>query len=500
MSSYRDDMNDTAVASDLVISGLADTSESTAFSKDSVIESLMVMNEDAAVASMAILDRTIAVLTDVAVISDSTTGVRQNHQSVTETARATDLLYSIIPAQVLEDAAIGSDSMLYRTRTVVEDAAQAGDDAFSRGVSRQSVIETARAVDVMWNRVVSPVLDETAIGSDELIYREMAVLVDSAQATEQAYSRSIARQTTADTARATDRLFFRGIYSPVEDGASASDLVLDKVLGIVTEFAAVSDAVLHQRTTSQSIIDSARVSDSILLLVRDLVGESVGISEEWSANLHAAVVIDDVAAASDYVLDAYFSKIQVLQGTGIASDGLFDLLRASQSISDVAVAEDDVIQDGPAGQAWTADSDGWAMSRWAPLDFTEFSVIDGVLYGVGKRGVFALDGKSETIEAQIRTGLIDIGGGAASRLDGCYLEYQLNGAAYLDVTQTQHGKRETFTYKLPRKMAGELTSGRFETGRGLRSRHYEFSLRLQGTQGHINDWTMQALPSTRRLS
>lgn len=500
MSSYRDDMNDTAVASDELFVRLRYLSEATAFARDVVIERLRAITEDAATASAAVLDRPIALLTDEAAASDNTTGSRTHHQTVTETARAADLLRTVIAAPVLEDMATAGYVLLYRTRTAVVDAAKASDTVTTRCLAQQLVTDSARAADFMWNRMAAPLLEDVATGSDGLLYRERTVAADAAQVSGQVLARTIAKQVVTDTARATDKLALRGIYPPAEDVAIASDLLLDKVRVMVADSATASDAVLGKRKSYQTITDAARASDTIVVLARTVIDDSAIPSDEWITQLHAAVVIDAVAAASDHVLDAYLSSVPALEATGIALDSLFDRLNATQLASDTAVAEDEVLQEQLAGQAWTAHSDGWAMSRWAPLAFSELAVIDGVLYGVNSRGVYALDSSTENMACQIRTGLVDVGGDSTAYLDGSLLEYRLKGAAKLDVTQTQQGKRQTYTYSLPTKPADELTSGRFVTGRGLRSRHYEFNLRLQGTQGHINDWRLQVVPSTRRLS
>lgn len=385
MSNYRDDVSETAVISDTLLTRLRSIGEGTAFASDKVIEVLRVLHEETATVSDAVLDRAFTLLQDTAIVSDE-----------------------VIDA-----------------RTV-----------------RQLVVETARASDVLPYRTVAPVLEATAVVSDDTTHLTRAVLVDAAR---------------------------------------------------------VSDEVLGRRTTHQLITEAARASDALVWRVRELVDDTAIASDDWISKLHAAVIVDEVARASDAVLDAYMAQVPLLQSTGRASGQVFDRLLAHQLVIETAVAEDEVLQSGAAGQAWTAHEGGWAMSRWAPLDFAGLAVVDGVLYGTNARGVFALDGQTELLTAEIRTGLLDVGRDTTARLDGSYLEYRLDGTAELDVTQTQQGVRETYTYTLPDKPAGELTSNRFVLGRGLRSRHYEFTLRLQGTRGHINDWRLMTAPSTRRL-
>lgn len=114
-------------------------------------------------------------------------------------------------------------------------------------------------------------------------------------------------------------------------------------------------------------------------------------------------------------------------------------------------------------------------------------------------GVYALDGGAETISGRIQTGKLDIGQGGLVHPLAAYLEYELDGTAEMDVTTTQSGQAETYTYALPAEAAGELTNGRFVFGRGLRGRHFSFALRITGTHGYINDLSVNSAPTKRRV-
>ena len=139
------------------------------------------------------------------------------------------------------------------------------------------------------------------------------------------------------------------------------------------------------------------------------------------------------------------------------------------------------------------------MSRYLPYTFRGLAVIDGVAYGMSADGVYALDGDSETIAASMRTGKLDIGQGGLVHPLAAYMEYELDGAAEMDVTTTQSGQAETYTYTLPNEVADELTNGRFIFGRGLRGRHFSFTLRMTGTHGYINDLSVNVTATKRSV-
>ena len=140
------------------------------------------------------------------------------------------------------------------------------------------------------------------------------------------------------------------------------------------------------------------------------------------------------------------------------------------------------------------------MSRFAPFTFTSLAVIDGVLYGCNSQGVFALDGSSETMTAELRTGAMDMTGGVLAHPLEAHVEYELRGTATFDVTTTQAGTPATYSYPLnARPVANALTNARAVFGRGLRGRHFAYTLRLTGQQAYINDWSVLVAPSKRSI-
>ena len=144
--------------------------------------------------------------------------------------------------------------------------------------------------------------------------------------------------------------------------------------------------------------------------------------------------------------------------------------------------------------------DDWAMTRFAPFSFDSLAVIDGVLYGSNRQGVSALDGDSETMTAELRTGRLDMSKGTLVRLVEAPMEYELDGTAALDVTETQNGVApETYTYEPDARDALVLTNSRFQLGRGLKGRHFTFALSLQGRRGYSNDLRVTVAPSKRSM-
>jgi len=339
-----------------------------------------------------------------------------------------------------------------------------------------------------------------AVASDAVLDHAGYMVVEHASASDRVIDARASTHLISEQARAADRVLER-LRVLHADSAQAADLVLDRVAAVVSEHAAITDEVIAHRHAGSQIIELARAHDAAPSFGRALTID-VAEAGDWSGGrLHAAVLAVDSAALADEAMDARGSGSQApaADQAHIASEVL-DHLHAAVLVSDAALAADQVIQQGAAtGQAWTANADTWAMSRWAPLQFTGLVVIDGQLFGLSDAGVHAVD-TPQPQAAVLATAPVDVGKGMLVHPLQAFLEYQLeDGAASMDVTTTQSGQAATYSYPLEAEPAAALTNGRFRFGRGLRGRHFSFTLRLNAKRGHINDLSVNAAPTKRRV-
>ena len=207
----------------------------------------------------------------------------------------------------------------------------------------------------------------------------------------------------------------------------------------------------------------------------------------------------DVARASDETWVNKSPAATLINDSAIAVDESGGRLIARNLIDNVAVLEDSYLFNGVAlGNAWTANTDTWAMSRYSDLPISRLVVINGKLYGESKDGIYQMDTGTDIVDASIKTGKIDFGE-ALVHPTSAYLEYELNGSASMQVKTTQSGKQQSYKYPLPRERADELTNGRILFGRGLRGRHFTFVLNISATHGYLNSLAINALSTKRRI-
>lgn len=282
------------------------------------------------------------------------------------------------------------------------------------------------------------------------------------------------------------------------DSAVAGDTLVRNSSGLTSADAATAgDAVLASRHARSSVASAARAADAAWQAAHACVVDHAVATDMPLTSASGTHAADDAASVQEAFSGILRASVVITESAG-GEDLLTRHLRAPVCVEEWAEAHDSGMQPRH-GVAWVANTRNWAMSRYEPFDFHSIVAIDDVIYVAGEDGIYALDGKDETITATLTTGQMDVGQGQLAHLSEAYLAYELDGNASMTVSQTQAGKRESYTYRLPDKPADTLTTGRIQFGRGLRGRHFSFSLQLTGKAGYINDLRVSTQPVKRRV-
>lgn len=380
---------------------------------------------------------------------------------------------------------------------------------------RDDSTETAITKSKTWVRVKA-LVEDSATTATALIFgllllhqdraRAMDAVQDNARTIviEQARARDYAPAHLHAKQFVLDRLAMAELWTPRlrvlhKDRVTLSDAVTDRSRRLVRESAKVSDSLLGQRHATSIVVESAKLADSTGQYAQVMVLAQAKAADASTGKAHARSLAIDVAKVGDEALDSNQVANVVLVDSARAGSAVLDHLHARQWVEDGALLMDEIPGDSAGAQAWTANVQNWAMSRYQPYRFDGLAVVNGRLYGISAGGVYAMAGGVEPINASLVTGKVDLGKGTLVHPVAAYLEYSLKGSASMTVTTTQTGVADSYAYPLAEKPATELTSGRIPFGRGLRGRHFGFELTVTGTAAHINDLRVEAAPTTRRV-
>lgn len=242
MSEYRDDLQDTAVATDSVFIRLYSVVDDRAVASDQVFSTIGFLVSDSAVASDQVQEKTVTLIADVAVAND-------------------ECLQTLHAVTLLMDGAVAGDQVVGILRTLIEDTAIASDEVV--GTTLTLITDSATASDeVISQRTVVQLVSDVAVASDRAFVIFSDLVTDSATAADEVLGRA-------------------RVVSLVEDIAIASDLVLGQVkpaVYVVVDTAIASDEVFDHLHAVQLVEDWANADDEVLT-------PGVILGQAWTAHL-----------------------------------------------------------------------------------------------------------------------------------------------------------------------------------------------------------------------
>ena len=461
MSDYRDDTQDTVIASDKTFISLRAVAEEILKVKDALLFGIAITLSSSAIASDEVIDTSIQVLNDTAIASSAVVDSRTGYSLCSDQAKI-------------------SETVGYGLKELISDSASAYDYLPAGSVTALNIDAAMVSDGVTATRTAFSMIDETVAAKDSVTAIEHDLNSDSVSVSDSVSGKLSAVQV-------------------VEDSAGMNDNHVGTPTSVITDSANISDNLLAQRIASSMIDDSVKTTDTLLSNYSDALLDSASIADFIADKQRSSNIFMDSVIAGDRVIDSIKQNTAIQDSAQISSD-VIDSLNASVVIIDNAVIEDEAVSiGGVQGQAWTANVDSWAMSRYNPYNYNRLVVINGVLYGEADDGIYRLNEQDRAVTATIKTGKIDLGKGALTHPSSAYLEYELGGGASMTVSTTQKGIEQQYTYMLPNEVADELTNGRFIFGRGLRGRHFAFELIMIGTHGHVNDLSIEHTPTSRRV-
>ena len=461
MSNYRDDNQETLIASDKTFGGLRAVVDEVLRVSDILLFGIAITLSSSAIASDEVIDTSTQVLTDAAIISSAVVDSRTS-------------------AYLHFDQTNISDTTSYGLKELISDSASAYDYVPVGSVTALATDSAIASDSVTASRTAFSMITDTVAVKDCVTAIERDLNSDSASVSD----------STTDKLKAVQ---------VVEDSAGVTDDHVGVIAALITDSAFAYGQPFTQRNVTSFVTDSVSVKDYLPFNRADNILNSASITDFIADKQSSSNIIMDSVIAGDSVIDNIKQNTAIQDSVQIGNE-LIDSLNAAVLIIDSAVIEDEAISvGGVQGQAWTANVDSWAMSRYNPYNYNRLVVINGVLYGEADDGIYRLDEQVSAVTASVKTGKMDLGKGALTHPSTAYLEYELNGGASMTVSTTQKGVEQQYTYMLPSEVADELTNGRFIFGRGLRGRHFAFELIMIGTHGHVNDLSIEHTTTSRRV-
>lgn len=290
------------------------------------------------------------------------------------------------------------------------------------------------------------------------------------------------------------------ISENIEDQLTLNDFTLSTTLTLSNDSIHFVESISGQRYSRILSNDQFKLADLANTVASEQVIDSILLGDFTQDKLRAQSYLIDSISFGDQDFSSvllHSHAIDMLQ----LGDSTQSKLTGRTDSNDYLSIYDELKDSKVYGQAWTANTNTWAMSRYMPYNFDGLSVINGKLYGWNDQGVYLMDQASHLIHGLIETGKLDFGDSLVHPT-AAYLEYEMSGQGKqlsIAVTSTQSGNPATYSYMLPNEQADHLTNGRVLFGRGLRGRHFSFAISIAATSAKINALSMDFTKTTRRI-
>jgi hypothetical protein len=106
----------------------------------------------------------------------------------------------------------------------------------------------------------------------------------------------------------------------------------------------------------------------------------------------------------------------------------------------------------------------------------------------------------ESVMTYIKTGKTDFGSDLKKRIVNSYIVYSASGNMVLKVTTSEYGQLQTRNYRMVPPSNSETTDvRRFDLGRGIKSRYWQFELVGDGVDCDIDEIGMLPIVLSRRI-
>ena len=409
-----------------------------------------------------------------------------------------------------------TETILSKVRHNVEEIIRLGDEDLSRRKGRldselgftDQVIHTVRKFQLIEEAFT--LADHSFVKQSELITEDLGlgeveqvsyktVHIEPFKVADAHFTYKTAFQSISDRLKLSDSLHALSRSSDlIEESLVLSDSTRDKLKTLIVEsLGLVQELEQHNRVASQ-VSDSFKLQDNVARIIRENIEDSFNISDELKKLSDTVELVVESLVFSDQVSGQ--RKVRSLAESSLSfSESIEGIKRASSSVSELLFLDDEYHDGREIIGAWTATADGWNMSRYYDFHYEELVVIDGQLYGVTATSIEELKQGSGVVAAQIKTARLDLGDGGLVHPESMILEYSLEGNLSVDVVTTQSGYLQKFNYVLQKEPSEYLTNGRVVFGRGLRGRHFEFAVNIEGSTAYINDMVVNITKTKRRI-
>lgn len=409
-----------------------------------------------------------------------------------------------------------TETILSKVRHNVEEIIRLGDEDLSRRKGRldselgfaDQVIHTVRKFQLIEETFI--LADHSFVKQSELITEDLGlgeveqvsyktVHIEPFKVADAHFTYKTTFQSISDRLKLSDSLHALSRSSDlIEESLVLSDSRRDKLKTLIVETLGLGQELEQHNLVYSQVSESFKLHDHAVRIVSDTVEDTIRFADEFKKLSDTVELVIESLVFSDQVSGQRMVR-SLAESSLSFSESIEGTKRASSSVSELLFLDDEYHDGREIIGAWTTTADGWNMSRYYDYPYEQLIVIGDKLYGVTSNGIEELKQGAAVVAAQIKTAKLDLGNGGLVHPESMILEYSMEGQLSVDVGTTQTGYQQTFNYVLKKEPSDYLTNGRVVFGRGLRGRHFEFAVNIEGSTAYINDMVVNITKTKRRI-
>lgn len=287
-------------------------------------------------------------------------------------------------------------------------------------------------------------------------------------------------------------------FPDASDTVDFPDTVNAAWLLLLSDSALMDGVIEGDRALIGAVVDTlvatgtaASYLDAMAALTAALAMEDA-ISQGWSATAVDSADFQDVFATA---LAAYGALVSdaVMGDTALSAVRLVAVLSEDMAAADSSLAVATLLADGTDGvliygtfrlgadefAGWVLNTVNKAPSQYTQFPFESLAFFAGKSLGAGAGGIYEHTGDDDDgdpIAAFIKTGLMDMGSTKLKNVPDVWVGFKGDGRLVLKVITTNitGEKVEDWYISDPDTRGGELREGRFQLGRGIDSRYWQW--------------------------
>ena len=372
------------------------------------------------------------------------------------------------------------DSWMYSRSPLSAPAVQASVSATV--TVQETVYETAVITSAMYTDLVRATVTDSAVITSAATIEASSKLLESAAIASAAYPRQTIVVSYTDVANINDRVItdVRTIQLVTESAVVSDIATLRAPRATVTESAVISSALYAGRTHTVAVSDAAKIVARAYTPVRLTAVDGAVITDATYFQITARVTTTDAAVITSTAYAEAEAVTTVTESAVITANAL-PRVQAKVTTTDEAFIYDTAYpvaalsgQPFDEQNVWTANTNIWAMTRYATNDITGLAG----RYAVAASGLY--EQASTYANLSIQSGFLNFGSPSLKATPAMYSYSTHASPMTISVTADLNGAQNTYTYTEMARPAGDHRAVRTLFGKGLKSTYFKLGISSSG--------------------